>query len=89
MPYFIIFCIVAIFVLILHYRDKLSAIPTLYGLAGGILQLSTFTLILVAFLSGADQASLVKTGLYFLIGGEILILSASVVSTILWYRHMR
>jgi hypothetical protein len=85
MPFLIIFILISILVFILHFRNKLSAVPTLYGIIGFIIFLSSITIIILSFTSTNDS-TLHQIGLYCLIISLIYTILAGLVSTILWYK---
>ena len=46
-PYFILFIIASIIILMLHFKAKLAAIPTLYGIVGPFLSFSILTTLII------------------------------------------
>jgi hypothetical protein len=49
-PYFILFIIASIIILMLHFKAKLAAIPTLYGIVGPFLSFSILTTIIIIYI---------------------------------------
>jgi hypothetical protein len=89
LPFFIVLTVASVFVCILHFKDKLAAVPTLFALSGVLLTLSNLVLIAVGLLTHSFNSSLASAGFYCLIGGQLLVFSGAIVAIVLWYRRLK
>ena len=85
LPFFIVLLLSAVLIFILHFRNKLNAIPTLYGLIGPLIFFSSITIILLGLIQG--QTLLSHLSVYTLILADSLSLIAGIVSLLFWRKY--
>ncbi len=89
LPYLIVMVVVAVFVVIMHFKDRISAIPVLYGISGFLLTLSNLTLLIVGLISEEVSSGLAKGGLYCLMVAQLLVIFGGILSVIFWVYHLK
>ena len=84
MPFLIGYLIVAVIVLLLHLRGKLSALSTLLGLVGPVLFVATATGLAVGLTSNEFTSTGLEVGSYAWVLGLLVCLVAGVACLRLW-----
>ena len=89
LPFFIVLLVCSVLVGIMHFRGKMTAVPIVYGLAGGLLTLSNITTMAVAGSTSSLTNGIASAGLYILLSGQILVLTCNVLALVLWFKKIR
>lgn len=79
-PYFILFVISAIIILMLHFKAKLAAIPTLYGIIGPFLSFSILTTLIVSYIKDENSSITMQLAIYLLWATLALIFCLGIIT---------
>ena len=89
LPFFIFIVVASIFIFILHFKNKLVAIPMLYAVNGLVLTFSNLILIAIGIFSNSFEPVLAKIGLYVLLGAQSLVFLLSCIAIVLYVCRIR
>jgi len=73
MPLLILYLIAAILIGLLHFKNKLTAIPTLLGTIGPLFTLDCLVIIIVAYATNSITSAIIEIAIYLIICGLLLI----------------
>ena len=86
MPFLIVFSLSTIIVIILHLKNKLSAVPTLLSILGILFTLDLISIVILAFLSYFIQSELYQVCTIMLSVSLLAIFFVNMVEVIRRYK---